>query len=148
MDGGRDWWLQLLTPSITLRFMALVITPNALESDTVRKEWRYARQEGVCVYPLKRTPGLDLATMRRWLRHKHFYDPEDKRQWQKFLNDLNTRCEVPRVPFMVADLPADFVARPAEFDQLRAFLCNAEEDRPSRSQWHCAGREATVRHPG
>lgn len=66
--------------------------------------------------------------MPRWLRDKHFYDLANRLQWRKFLNDLNTRCEVPRVPFMVEELPADFVARPEEFEQLRALLCNQEDD--------------------
>jgi hypothetical protein len=29
------------------------MTPDALRSPIIRKEWRYARQQGVCVYPVK-----------------------------------------------------------------------------------------------
>src|SRR5689334_15598900 len=58
MEGGRDWWLQITKALDEVEFMALVVTPAALESDTVRKEWRYARQQGVCVYPIKGTPKL------------------------------------------------------------------------------------------
>jgi WD40 repeat protein len=128
MEGGRDWWLQITDALDHVEFMTLVITPNALESDTVLKEWRYARQEGVCIYPIKGKPDLDFATVPRWMRDKHFYDLANDLQWQKLLNDLNTRCEVPRVPFMVPDLPADFVPRPEEFDQLLANLCNREDE--------------------
>src|SRR5678816_845167 len=52
MEGGRDWWLQITEALDQVEFMALVITPNALESETVRKEWRYARQQGVCILSL------------------------------------------------------------------------------------------------
>ncbi|HSL55519.1 MAG TPA: toll/interleukin-1 receptor domain-containing protein, partial [Pyrinomonadaceae bacterium] len=68
MEGGRDWWLQITEALDQVEFMALVITPEALKSDTVRKEWRYARQQGVCVYPIKGTPDLDFDSLPRWMR--------------------------------------------------------------------------------
>ena len=130
MEGGRDWWLQITEALDHVEFMALVITPNALKSDTIRKEWRYARQEGVCVYPIKGTPEMDFDAVPRWLRNKHFYDISNQLQWEKFLNDLKTRCQVPRVPFMVEDLPEDFVDRPEEFDQLLAYLRDSKDGGP------------------
>jgi hypothetical protein len=56
LEGGRDWWLQITEALDNVQFMALVVTPNALKSEIVRKEWRYARQQGVCVYPIKGSP--------------------------------------------------------------------------------------------
>src|SRR5260370_23207556 len=53
MEGGHDRWSQITEALNHVEFMALVITPNALQSDTIRKEWHYARQEGVCIYPIK-----------------------------------------------------------------------------------------------
>jgi hypothetical protein len=53
MEGGRDWWLQIVEALDKVEFMVLVMTPKALESPIIRKEWRYARQKGVCVYPVK-----------------------------------------------------------------------------------------------
>lgn len=120
MEGGRDWWLQITEALDQVEFMALVITPNALKSDTVRKEWRYARQQGVCVYPIKGSPDLDFNSLPRWMRDAHFYDLE--REWPKFVNDLNMRCQQKRVPFMVDDLPEGFVERPGEFDRLLKLL--------------------------
>src|SRR5690349_24827272 len=72
MEGGRDWWLQITEALDRVEFMALVITPNALKSDTVRKEWRYARQQGVCVYPIKGASDLDFDSLPRWMRDAHF----------------------------------------------------------------------------
>jgi TIR domain len=60
MEGGRDWWSQITEALDDVAFMALVATPNALKSEIVRKEWRYARQQGVCVYPVKGAPGLNF----------------------------------------------------------------------------------------
>ncbi|HET6975811.1 MAG TPA: TIR domain-containing protein [Pyrinomonadaceae bacterium] len=136
MEGGRDWWLQITAALDQVEFMALVITPNALLSDNVRKEWRYARQQGVCVYPIKGIPDLDINSLPRWMRSAHFYDlgtVEENLEgpaWRKFVNDLSTRCQVPRVPFMVGDLPEGFVQRPDEFDRLLKLLCDERREEP------------------
>jgi len=53
MEGGRDWWQQITEALDQIEFMVLVMTPAAMQSPMVRKEWRYARQQGVCVYPVK-----------------------------------------------------------------------------------------------
>jgi len=43
MEGGRDWWLQITEALDKVDFMVLVMTPSAMGSEMVRKEWRYAR---------------------------------------------------------------------------------------------------------
>jgi TIR domain-containing protein len=136
MEGGRDWWLQIAEALDNVAFMALVVTPNALKSDIVRKEWRYARQQGVCVYPIKGAPNLNFESLPRWMRDQHFYDLgslEDKNpgpEWLKFLNDLNKTPDIRRVPFMAEDLPAGFVQRPNEFDQIVALLIEENREEP------------------
>lgn len=47
MEGGRDWWIQIQDAINNVEFLVLVMTPAAMQSKTVRKEWRYARQQGV-----------------------------------------------------------------------------------------------------
>ena len=116
MEGGRDWWLQITEALDTVEFLVLVMTPSAISSEMVRKEWRYARQQGVCIYPVKGAPDLDFASMPHWMRSTHFYDLDH--EWQKFASDLNTRCQQVHVPFMVEDLPLDFVPRPKEYESL------------------------------
>jgi WD40 repeat protein len=128
MEGGRDWWLQITAALDAVEFLLLIMTPAAAESALVRKEWRYARQRGVCVYPVKATAALDFDALPRWMRSVHFYDPEH--EWPKLRNDLRTRCERRRVPFMVEDLPPEFVARPTEFDQLLSHVLDREREEP------------------
>jgi len=53
MEGGRGWWKQITDALDAVQFMVLVMTPDAMKSEVVRKEWRYARQQGVCIYPVK-----------------------------------------------------------------------------------------------
>ncbi len=128
MEGGKDWWQQITEALDQVEFMVLVMTPAALHSPIVRKEWLYARQQAVCVYPVKAVPNLDFASLPHWMRDAHFYDLE--REWPKFLNDLNTRCEQVHVPFMVEDLPPDFVPRPQEFEELIGKLLDQKREEP------------------
>ena len=55
------------------------------------------------------------------MRSTHFYDLDH--EWQKFANDLNTRCLQAHVPFMVEDLPLDYVPRPKEFEDIDRSNC-------------------------
>jgi hypothetical protein len=104
------------------------MTPAAMQSKMVREEWRYARQQGVCVYPVKGKPDLEFKRLPHWMRSAHFYDIDH--EWQKLLNDLNTRCQEPHVPFMCKDLPPDFVAHPNEFDALLSKLLDEKREEP------------------
>jgi hypothetical protein len=130
MEGGRDWWQQIVKALDKVEFMVLVMTPAAMVSDIIRKEWRYARQKGVCVYPVKGVPDsqLDYNLLLRWMRCAHFYDLDQ--EWNKFINDLNTRCQVLRVPFMVEDQPDYFVERPKEFNTLINQLLDVQREEP------------------
>jgi WD40 repeat protein len=137
--GGRDWWLQITEALDQVEYMVLVLTPDAMKSAMVRKEWRYARQQGVCVYPVQGGNNLDFSSLPRWIRDLHIedigYDAQQETstsagQWQKFINQLDIRCETPRVPFMAEDLPENFVERPREFDRLVALLRNEQREEP------------------
>lgn len=130
MEGGKDWWLQIVEALNKVEFMVLIMTPKAMASDIIRKEWRYARQKGVCVYPVKGVAyeRLDYDTLPRWMKSAHFYDLDH--EWEKFINDLNTRCQEPRVPFMAEDLPDNFVQRSEAFNALMDQLLNVEREEP------------------
>jgi TIR domain len=128
MEGGRDWWQQITEALDFVEFMVLIMTPAAMQSDTVRKEWRYSRQQGVCAYPVKGAPDLNFNSLPHWMRSAHFYDLDY--EWSKFLNDLNTRCQQPRVPFMVEGLPLDFVPRPKAFEALIEKLLDHKLEEP------------------
>jgi WD40 repeat protein len=136
MEGGRDWWQQITAAIDQVEVLVLLATPAALGSATVRREWRYARQRGVAVYPVTGFDDasgtadidVDFDALPRWMRRVHFYDL--RHEWNKFVNDLHTRPTRVRVPFMVEDLPADFVTRPAEYEQLLSSLLDAERQEP------------------
>ncbi len=54
MQVGEAWWQQIVAALTNehVEYMILVMTPDAMRSEIVRKEWRRARQEGVCVLPV------------------------------------------------------------------------------------------------
>ena len=128
MEGGVGWRKQITDAIDAVQFMVLVMTPEAMESEVVRKEWRYARQQGVCIYPIKAAPNLDFDRLPRWMRDAHFYDLD--REWETFIRHLKSPCQATRVPFMAPDLPAGFVQRPTEFQQLVAYLLDEERQNP------------------
>jgi hypothetical protein len=130
LHSGKDWWLQITNALNQVAYMVLVATPDAMASEAVRKEWRYARQQGVCVLPVQTSDDLDFDSLPRWMKTKQFANLEVTEQWKLFIDDLHRPCEAPRVPFMAEDLPKDFVTRPAEFEPIiRLLIDKAREQR-------------------
>ncbi|MCL4252026.1 MAG: TIR domain-containing protein [Anaerolineae bacterium] len=142
MEGGVGWWQQITEALETVTYMVLVATPQAMASPIVTKEWRYARQQGVCVYPVQVPTApdnlpewmdksidlpdapLDFENLPRWMSAAHFHDL--KHDYETLLGYLRSKCDLPRVPFMAPDLPKHFVPRPAEFERLKAQLIDGE----------------------
>ncbi len=131
LEGGVDFLLQIYRAIDQVEFLVLVMTPRAVASDNVRKEWRYARQRGVCVYPVL-PPGtnVEFEKLPHWMSSANSYNLNYEEQWTKLLNDLSRACETPRVPFMVDDLPENFVHRTAEFDELLSLLRDPKREEP------------------
>jgi len=130
MQVGEAWWQQIVAAltSEHVEHMVLVMTHTAMRSDMVRKEWRLARQEGVCVLPVIASPNLDFQSLPHWMRAVHFTDPDIPEEWTRFIRTLEGPCQEKRVPFMVKDLPEDFVPRPTEFNKLVASLLDCERE--------------------
>jgi WD40 repeat protein len=130
LEGGVGWWKQITDAIDSVEFLVLLMTPKALASGNVQKEWRYARQQGVCVYPVKGAPDAELQfeKMARWMSKAHFYDLD--KEWPTFLAHLRKGCDTPRVPFMAPDLPAHFTERPVEFEALKNLLLTPDRSQP------------------
>jgi WD40 repeat protein len=130
MEGGVGWWKQITEAIEQVEFMIMVLTPAAMASDVARKEWRYARQQGVRVCPVMGVPPdrLDTRQLPTWMRKVHFYDLD--REWDTFIGFLNSAERDNRVPFMAPDLRDDFVQRPVEFDALLSVLLDSDRANP------------------
>jgi hypothetical protein len=75
LEGGRDWWIQVAKAIEDVDFLLLLMTPAALASGNIEKEWRHARQQGVCVYPIKDPKSApDFRKMPHWMGRSHCFD--------------------------------------------------------------------------
>lgn len=127
LEGGVGWWIQIEQQLDHVEFLILVMTPAAMHSENTRREWRAARQRGVCVYPVKGVSDaqMDYAALPRWMHRAHFYDPSI--EWTKFVAHLKRGCDRHRVPFMAPSLPATFVPRPRELATLETSVARDEQ---------------------
>jgi hypothetical protein len=118
------------TRSIRCSFSSSSFTPAALKSRNVEKEWRYARQQGVCIYPVKGAPDSQLrfAEMPRWMSKAHFFDL--KKEWPPFVAHLCSGCHATCAPFMAPALPAYFIKRPTEYEVLKNLLLSPDRAQP------------------
>jgi hypothetical protein len=134
LEGGVGWWKQLTDAIDSVEFLVLVLTPSAMQSEMVRKEWRFARQQGVCVYPVKGVPDCELrfSDLPRWMSKAHFFDID--LEWETFVGHLHKGCDSARVPFMAPDLPENFTERPDEFGRLKDLLLSLDHKTPWRLQ--------------
>lgn len=130
LEGGVGWWRQIAEALDVVEFLVLVMTSAALASPVARKEWQYARQRGVCVYPVKGDPDgeIDYSALPKWMAKAHFFDPA--REWDTFVNYLKSPCHARRVPFMAPDLSETYVERPAPMEQLLGQLLDPHREDP------------------
>lgn len=123
MQGGFGWWQQIQDALERVDFMVLVMSKASLHSETVRKEWRYARQQGVSVYPVI-ADDFAFDVLPKWMSSVHFFDLD--KEWPTFVQYLRSPPIPRRVPFMAPDLQAGFVERATEFAGVRDHLLDRE----------------------
>ncbi len=130
LEGGVGWWTQIEQHLDRAEFLILLMTPAALHSENTRREWRSARQRGVCVYPVTaaQTGEVDYSALPNWMRKAHFYDLNA--EWEKLVAHLRRGCRATRVPFMAPALTASFVHRPRETEALIDLLCSRDASGP------------------
>ena len=132
LEGGRDWWheIERVVRDSNLEYLVLVMTPKALQSDVVRKEWRLARQEGKCVVPVIGSRELNFSAVPAWMRKSNFVDVEQPESWERFVLTLKGPCQSERVAYMAPDLPGDFIQRPKEYEALVEQLLGENQEEP------------------
>ena len=120
------------------QYLVLVMTPAALRSPWVEKEWRYARESGRCIVPIK--PVFDSADADReldalreqlplWMQKIQTYDFEG--YWPRFVAVLQSPCQATRAPFVATSLPAHFVSRTAESSRIIDVILDDGRRNPS-----------------
>lgn len=133
LEAGVGWWKQITEALDQVELIIMLMTPAAMTSETARKEWRYARQQGVRVCPVRSSAlgELDFQRLPTWMRKAQFYDLD--REWDTFVAFLKSARRENRVPFMAPDLREDFVKRPREFAALIDVLLDGTDGNPMAS---------------
>jgi WD40 repeat protein len=122
IEGTAAWWPQVREAIDQVEYLILIMTDAALHSEDVRREWRYARRVGTCVIPIQEERDQNFGDLPRWMARQNFVAWWDYDSWRRLVRTLESPCSKIRVPFMVGDLPSDYVARPTEFNKLHAQL--------------------------
>ena len=124
-----QWSKQIENAIDAVEFLIMLITPAALASPNCKDEWMYARKKGVAVLPVNGKPDdADFYhSFPNWLKKQHIYHPE--KNWERFINDLNTKPEIPKVPFMAPRLSevGNYVERSEKLKRLKELLLKADE---------------------
>jgi hypothetical protein len=126
MEGGEEWWRQIEDQIRRSVGLVLALTPAALTSEVVRREWVCARRNGKPIYPVvadQLTLGPEAP---RWLRMVDVFlldeaHPDVVQARRRFHEQLREPPDIRPVPFMPGALPAHHVSRLAE----RASLLDA-----------------------
>jgi NB-ARC domain/TIR domain len=131
MEGGVGWWRQITEGLDVVEVMLLVLTPAAVKSEVVTREWRYAHQRGVHVYPVHGWPGveIDFRTLPKWMGKAQACHHEQ--EWSGLLDHLKHPGPLKPVPYMADDLPRGFVEHPDEFNRLRTLLLQGDNRDPA-----------------
>jgi WD40 repeat protein len=127
--GGEDWWRQAAQILDHAEHRVLILTPDALGSKNVEKEWAYAREHRVEVSPVRAASVLDTSVWPRWMRAAHYYNLDVPEHQIRFLRGLEGPSTARRVRFMdpLQDSAA-FIDRPQEFSDLQQHLLDESGD--------------------
>jgi hypothetical protein len=133
LDPGSDWWSQIeeTLRSDSVEHFVLLATPDALESNVIKREVRLARQEGVQISPIM-APGYQLKGIPR--RFGQVVDLLIPEQRVRLIRALEGPSKQPRVPMMAEEPLEDFVNRPREFEAIKASLLNPRGDVQTRNK--------------
>jgi hypothetical protein len=133
-----DFEQQIKQAIDSAQYLVVVVTPGSVRSEWVEKEWRYARENGVCICPIKPTfssAAIDSeltelrASWPRWMQQIQTFDFEG--YWRLFVAVLQSPCLATRTPFLAPSLPANFVRRGSESGRIIDGILDGEHKNPS-----------------
>jgi hypothetical protein len=136
--GPGDFEQQIKQAIDSAEYLVVVITPGALRSQWVEREWRRAREIGVCICPIQpKFPSTSMesevkvlrAKWPRWMQQIQTFDFEG--YWNRFVAVLQSPCQATRTPFLARSLPANFVRRPAEHRRIIDGILDEGHQNPS-----------------
>ncbi len=125
--GAGDILPQVLRAIEESEHLALILSPAALASTWVKREWTHARLHGKQVSPILADKSLTRADLPAWIRRQQIFNLEDLAEQNLLLETLKRPALARRVSYMSGHLPEDFVPRPHEYAQLKSAILAASE---------------------
>lgn len=134
MESGENWWEQIKEAIRESQTLILCLSPEALRSEVVTAEWRYARRVGTQVIPIV-AEAVNFADVPHWMGKRDWLDlrpnaGERDQAWKRLITQLSFPVKAKTVPFTAPELPAHFVQRPVEFEQLVSLLLDERRSNP------------------
>jgi predicted acylesterase/phospholipase RssA len=132
LPEGPEDGQQLLSLLDQGESLVIVTSLEGANSQAVRRRWRFARQQGKCVYLM----GRNVATTPRLTPN---YQPKTAEifdidlDWERLTENLRSLCRAPRVPQMAPVPPERFVAREADLARLKSMMLRVNLNSPPRS---------------
>jgi predicted acylesterase/phospholipase RssA/MinD-like ATPase involved in chromosome partitioning or flagellar assembly len=102
--------------------VVIVASPEPATSRAVVRAWRYARQQGKCVYLIGESlagPG-NLPGAGRLPKSAEVFDIAS--DWRRLAGRLQSPCQASRLPSMAPPIPEKFVGRIAELKMMKEVL--------------------------
>jgi hypothetical protein len=127
MTGEHDNWPEVKLAIENAQHLVLILTPRALKSKWVKKEWSYARQEGVRVSPIL-VDDIEGSLMPFWQKRQQLYYIEDAESQNLLLNVLQGEGRIRKVPYDSGELIEGFIPRPHEYSEIKQALLNHHGD--------------------
>ncbi len=125
----EDWREQLSSGLDRSQGMLVILSRAALRSSQLQREWRYARQRGICIYPLITRQPIDLNILPNWIR-RGYYEYNKRSSWQSLIIQLRDNCQARAIPFMAPSLPAGFVKRVSKQQSLLETTLSIQSTEP------------------
>ncbi|MDQ2949193.1 MAG: NB-ARC domain-containing protein, partial [Acidobacteriota bacterium] len=107
------------------RNLVVVITPDAFESQVLRRELRYARQQGKCIYLVTAGKQDGEPSLPLWMQNLPIYDLLSNPS--PLLNQLKSPSQASRAPVIAPPNLQSYVDRPVEFADLKSQLLTAAQ---------------------
>ena len=127
MTAEHDNWPEVQQAIDDAQHLVLILTERALRSEWVKKEWSYARQEGVRVSPVL-VADIEKKELPFWQRRGQLYDLNNPESRKLLVRVLESEGRVRKVPYDSGEEIEGFVPRPEEYNEIKQALLDHKGD--------------------
>ena len=104
-----------------------VLTPNSVHCSAIRRRLRYARQQGIPVFPVLGANEVDLAKGPKWLKSTQLYNFDSEKDF--LVETLEHSPRISPVPHVVPAIFDGYVQRELEYGQLKSLVLETTRGR-------------------